>query len=135
MTAETKKEIEKLRQQVANVKSPKLSSKTPASTLPLGVTAAYWLDLRGYKPVEVAKLLRQPMLILQGGRDYQVTEADFNLWKQALSSRDDVVFKFYPDLSHLFTVGKGKATPGEYNTPGFVSETVVNDIAAWIKKR
>lgn len=134
LSADDKKEIAKLKEQIANVKSPDLSPNTPASTLPLGVPASYWLDLRGYKPAEMARSLKQPMLILQGGRDYQVTEADFKGSKAALSSRKDVAFKFYPDLNHLFMTGKGKAVPAEYEKPGFVSETVVNDIASWVKE-
>jgi dienelactone hydrolase len=81
---------------------------------------------------EMAKSLKQPMLVIQGARDYQAIEADFNTWKAALSSRTDVTFKLYPDLNHLFMTGKGMATPSEYEKHGFVSETVVNDIAAWI---
>lgn len=134
-TADTRKEIEKIKQQVASVKSPKLSAKTPASSLPLGVPASYWLDLRGYKPAEDAKSLKQPMLILQGGRDYQVTEADLKLWQDALSSRKDVICKLYLDLNHLFATGKGKAVPDEYMKPGHVSEAVVTDIAGWVKGR
>ncbi len=133
LTADDKAELAKLKQQVANVKSPKLSLKTPMSTLPLGTSpASYWLDLRGYKPAESAKTLKQPMLIMQGGRDYQVTEADFKLWKDALSSRTDVTFKLYPDLNHLFMTGVGKATPSEYEKPGSVEPAVVSDIADWI---
>ena len=133
LSADDEKELEKIRRQVANAKSPRLSPKTPASTLPLGAPAAYWLSLRP-KPAEIAKSVEQPMLILQGGRDYQVTEADFNGWKASLSSRKDVAFKFYPDLNHLFMTGKGKAVPAEYEKSGFVSEAVVDDIAAWVKR-
>ncbi len=68
----------------------------------------------------------------QGGRDYQVTEADFKIWQSALSSRTDVTFKLYPDLNHLFVTGVGKATPEEYNKPGNVAQQVVDDIASWI---
>ena len=132
LTADDKKELEKLKQQVANVKSPKLSAKTPAGSLPLGVPAAYWLDLRAYHQVDVAKTLKQPMLIMQGGRDYQVTETDFKIWKDALGSRTDVTLKLYPDLNHLFMTGTGKATPTEYDKPGSVVQTVVDDIASWI---
>lgn len=132
MSEDTKKQIAQLKQQVANVKSPKLSAKTPASSLPLSVPAVYWLDLRGYQPAEMAKSLTQPMLILQGGRDYQVTEADFKIWKDALSSRPNVTFKFYPDLNHLFMTGVGKATPAEYQKQGTVTQQVVDDIAGWI---
>ena len=73
------------------------------------------------------------MLILQGGRDYQVTTADFDIWKTALSPRANVQFKFYADLNHLFITGQGPTTPAEYQVPGHVSEQVINDIAAWIK--
>ncbi|MGC8816769.1 MAG: hypothetical protein ACP5PX_03055 [Candidatus Hadarchaeum sp.] len=53
----------------------------------LGGSRAYWEDLMAYNPVEVAKELSIPMLILQGGRDYQVTLEDFNGWKEGLSGR------------------------------------------------
>lgn len=114
------------------MKDPRLSDAVPASDLPLGVSAHYWLDLRGYKPEEVAKTLKEPILILQGGRDYQVTRADFEGWKQALSSKRNVVFKLYPELNHLFIAGEGKSTPTEYGKAGHVSEQVINDIANWI---
>ncbi|MEN6355479.1 MAG: DUF3887 domain-containing protein [Armatimonadota bacterium] len=119
ITADTKKEINK------EVQSFIKSAPAP-----------YLLDLRRYIPaaVEMAKSLKQPMLILQGRRDYQATTADFNIWKTKLSSRTDVTFKLYPDLNHLFITGKGKITPQEYEVPGHVSEKVVDDIAAWIKR-
>jgi hypothetical protein len=100
----------------------------------LGVPAKYWLDLQGYNPPEVAKKLRQPILILQGKRDYQVTMDDFQGWKKALSSRKDVEFKVYPKLNHLFIEGEGKSTPVEYEKPGNVAKIVIDDIANWIKK-
>ena len=38
--------------------------------------APYWLDLRDYRPAELAATLDLPIVLLQGGRDYQVTVAD-----------------------------------------------------------
>jgi uncharacterized protein len=135
MTDDTRKEIDKYKQQVAIVKSLKPSAKSSASSLIMGVPASYWLDIRGYVPAEMAKSLKQPMLILQGSRDYQVTEADFKIWKDALSSRTDVTFKLYPDLNHLFMTGVGKATPAEYEKPGTVAQSVVSDIGDWINRQ
>ena len=123
-----------IKRQVARVKDPKLSTSTPAKELPFGIPAAYWLDLKGYDPPRAAKELKQPMLILQGGRDYQVTMADFQRWKDALSARQDVTFKLYPKLNHLFVEGEGKSTPAEYERPGHVAEVVVNDIAGWVRQ-
>jgi len=133
--AEEKARIADLTARAARVKDPALSPETPASDLPLGIPAAYWLDLRGYDPPEAAKTVKRPMLILQGGRDYQVTATDFNRWKAALAGRDDVAFKWYPALNHLFAAGKGTITPDEYARPAHVAAAVIDDIAAWVKKR
>ena len=134
ISEDEKMQLEKLKQQAARVKDPNLSSDTPATELPLGIVpASYWLDLRGYNPAEMARELTRPMLILQGGRDYQVTEADFQLWKKSLSSRNNVEFRHYPKLNHLFIEGEGKSTPDEYRVSGHIAPNVINTIAYWIK--
>jgi fermentation-respiration switch protein FrsA (DUF1100 family) len=129
-----KAQLEELKQQIARVKSPNLSSAVPRADLPLGLPASYWLDLRGYNPPSAAKPLKQPMLILQGMRDYQVTSEDFQNWQKSLSGRQNVAFKSYPKLNHLFLEGVGKSTPAEYKTPSHIPEVVVDDIANWISK-
>ncbi len=134
ISEEENTQIEKIRQQVAKVKDMKLSDAVSPAELPFSVPAQYWLDLRGYNPAETAKQLKQPMLILQGERDYQVTMEDFQGWKNSLSSRKNVQFKSYPKLNHLFIEGQGKITPDEYLIAGHVSEIVIDDIAGWIKK-
>ena len=98
-----------------------------------GAPASYWLDLRGYDPAMAARSLKQPLLILQGERDYQVTMADdFVKWKAALGSKTGVTFHTYPALNHFFLPGVGKSVPAEYDTPGHVPVDVISDIAAWI---
>tara|TARA_R110002111_G_scaffold261826_3_gene335822 strand:- start:30062 stop:31396 length:1335 start_codon:yes stop_codon:yes gene_type:complete len=133
ITAEEQQKIDVIKKQVETVQSPALSEKVTAAELPLGVPATYWLDLRGYHPARSAKTLEKPFLILQGERDYQVTMVDFQMWKQALGSRDDVTLISYPGLNHLFMPGEGKSTPAEYSNPGNVASVVVSDIANWIK--
>lgn len=132
--AEEEAQIEAIAQQVARIKDPDLQS-APDTEILLGAPPSYWLDLRGYHPPAIAQKLSQPMLILQGERDYQVTLEDFQGWQKALSERADVTFKTYSDLNHLFIAGKGKSTPDEYQIAGNVAESVVNDIADWIKNR
>ena len=128
----TQAQLDSLKVQVALTESPDLTAQTPASSLPLSVPAAYWLDLRGYKPAEVATKIPQPILILQGARDYQVTIKDFDLWKKALDARKNVSFKLYPDLNHLFITGSGMAQPSDYDQAGHVAEPVIADISAFI---
>jgi dienelactone hydrolase len=99
-----------------------------------GVPVSYWLDLKDYDPVADAAKIGMPMLILQGGRDYQVTMKDFDLWKAGVGKSKGVVMKSYPALNHLFITGTGASTPAEYAKPGHVAPEVIEDIAAFVKK-
>ena len=109
---------------------------TPADsashTLVLGAPAAYWLDLAAYQPVRVAAALSMPVLVLQGGRDYQVTMIDFEAWREGLSGDTAVRFQEYPTLNHLFIAGSGLSTPAEYGVAGSVDAQVIADIADWV---
>jgi dienelactone hydrolase len=131
-SAEAQVKLDKLIVEAAKVKSlTEADASSPA--LLLHAPAAYWLDLREHDPLAIVKGLKQPLLILQGGRDYQVTEVDFNRWNEALGAQPNVTFKRYPKLNHLFMAGEGKSTPDEYEEPGHVAEAVVTDLAEWLK--
>lgn len=134
MPAVQKEAIENLKKEVIELKAMKLGPDVPASKVVLHAPVSYWRDLRGYSPTAAAKHLTQPLLILQGERDYQVTMKDFDAWKAALAGRKNVTLKSYPSLNHLFVAGKGKSRPEEYSYPGHVAQEVVDDIAAWVKQ-
>ena len=125
-------QIQAIEQQVQAIKALQPSGDGSGKEMLLGAPASYWLDLRGYDPAEAAGALSQPMLILQGERDYQVSMADFRRWQDVLSSRPSVQFKSYPELNHLFIAGSGPSAPEEYQTPGHVAAVVVDDLASWI---
>jgi hypothetical protein len=111
------------------------ASDPPLAAATFSAPAAYWVDLRDYRPAEAATALKRPMLVLQGERDYQVTMDDLAAWKRALGSRADVTFRSYPTLNHLFMAGTGPSSPAEYSQPGHVDEAVVQDIAAWVTRQ
>jgi dienelactone hydrolase len=73
-----------LEAKVAEIKKLTPSDATSSKIL-LQAPPAYWLDLRAHDPVAEAKSLKQPLLILQGGRDYQVTPTQFDDWKKGLA--------------------------------------------------
>jgi dienelactone hydrolase len=90
---------------------------TAVISLPFGVPAAYWLDLRGYDPATAAAALGKPILILRGGRDYQSTVAeDLAGWKAGLAGRPDVTIRVYDAGNHLFVPGSGPSSPAEYES-------------------
>lgn len=126
--------VETMTRQAALVDSPELSPSTEARELPFGLSGAYWLDLRSYDPVSTAAALDRPMLILQGGRDYQVTvEDDLSRWKAGLAHRPEVTIRIYEADNHLFFPGTGPSTPAEYEPAQHVDPAVVADIAAWLR--
>lgn len=125
--------IEMMTRQAALVESPHLSQSTPARDLPFGLAAAYWLDLRDYDPVSTAAALDKPMLILQGGRDYQVTvQDDLSRWRAGLDHRPDVTIHVHDADNHLFFPGAGPSTPAEYELVQHVDPAVIADIAEWL---
>jgi dienelactone hydrolase len=132
-SAEESKQFEKFKTEMAKVKALTTNDVT-SSTSVLGAPPRYWLDLRGYVPARAAKDLKCPLLILQGGRDYQATVTDYEIWQENLKGKTSVTFKLYPALNHLFISGEGKCTPQEYEKPGHVAAEVVRDIAQWLSK-
>jgi len=120
--------------QVALAESASLSPSTPASELPLGIPASYWLDLRSYDPLTTAAGLSLPMFFSQGGRDYQVPPSELQGWEQALVGRPNVTFKAYPSMDHLLLDGSGPATPAEYSAPRHVDPQLVAYLGSWIQQ-
>jgi dienelactone hydrolase len=134
LSEEDKTKLDEIKKQVAKIKAFQESDLGSGEKV-INAPPSYWLDLRGYYPPEVALKVKKPLLILQGGRDYQVTAEDFENWEKALAGRPDVEFKLYPRLNHLFFEGQGLATPNEYvQVHGSVASDVIADIAAFIKK-
>lgn len=127
---EEKKSLDEVHATIKTIREGKVDEKTPKI---LGVAADYWEKLDKLQPAQVAAKLDCRMLVIQGGRDYQVTKADLDVWQAALKNNKLATFKVYEKLNHLMHTGEGKATPAEYEKAGFVDPAVVNDIAAWIK--
>ncbi|MBC7320884.1 DUF3887 domain-containing protein [bacterium] len=128
ISEEEKKQIEDIERQINLIRSGKIEK----NEFILGAPCSYWLDLMNYKPLEILKSIDIPALILHGDRDFQVPIEDFYLWKEELKDKNQISFKLYKGLNHLFIFGEGKSTMEEYYKPGNVSQEVIEDIATWI---
>ena len=132
-SAADQKQLAAIEESARRVESPDLKPGDTVVVLGGAMPASYWLDLRNYHPLAVAGELKIPVLILQGGRDFQVPPAtNFAEWKEALAGHKNVTLKLYPDLNHLFITGEGPSLPQEYQLAGHIDEQVVTDIAVWI---
>lgn len=110
-----------------------LKPDTPRALLPLGRSAAFWLDLKAHPPLPLVRKLRLPMLFLQGGRDYQVPPRDLAGWEKALAGRKNVRFRRYPHANHLLIDNTGQPHPREFKRPGHVTAQAIADIADFIE--
>jgi hypothetical protein len=137
--------LDEARRQVGRVKglaadpadaAPGGNAAPPAAAdLPFGIPAAYWDDLARNPATRLVRDLHMPILVLRGGRDYQVTADDLDVWRGTLEGSPLATLRTYPALNHLFIEGSGRSTPEEYFRPGHVAAAVIEDLAAWILSR
>jgi len=98
----------------------------------MGAPASYWYDLDARDEVALARQLKVPILILHGGRDYQVIDKDIEHWQEGLKGVAHVHVDDFPALNHLFIAGTGKPNNQEYLVPGHVDQQVIDAMAAFI---
>src|SRR5271169_4529110 len=131
-TEAEQKRIQAAEEGAKQIERPDLKPDDKIEFLGATMYGAYWLDLRAYDPLKTAAKLKIPILILQGGRDYQVTPSNFQAWSDALANNKNVTLHIYPDLDHLFIHGTGPSKPADYARPDHVSAEVVESIVTWI---
>ncbi|RMC94979.1 cell wall-binding protein [Clostridium autoethanogenum] len=93
----------------------------------------YWLSVKNSTQAQDAVDIKNPLLILQGKRDYQVAASNLEKWKNILKDKQNVEYNSYDKLNHFFIEGEGKMTPEEYGK-GNVPKYVIDDIVSWISK-
>lgn len=100
----------------------------------LGAPVEYWVDLAKLDPVRTAASLPVPILIVQGGRDYQVTERDYSIWRKALADKKNVSFRHFEKLDHLLHAGTGPSRPEQYTAGGHVDAEIIDALSRWIDR-
>ena len=102
-----------------------------------GSTTLYYFKEMGRKTaVDYLKETDKPVLIMQGGKDFQVLASeDFEGFKEQLQDRCNVEYRLYGELNHIFVNGiyndilkAGK----EYRVEQHIGAEVLDDIAAFI---
>ncbi len=100
-------------------------------------TASPWLAFfRQYDPLPTARRVRQPVLILQGAVDRQVTAGQADTLGAAIRSggNRDVTVRVFPQLNHLFLVSPTDGSPSEYPslTDVVIGRDVMDTMANWL---
>lgn len=117
----------------AAVRAGRLTLADSLSTAPiLGVPASYFVDLSRYDVAATVRATTTPVLVLQGGRDYQVRPEDMRAWRTAVGDRPGLQVMEFPTLNHLMMSGSGAPGPEEYAHRGHVAIEVINAVAGWV---
>lgn len=110
-----------------------------ATPLPGGISAYYYKEMDEHPVSKYLADIKTPFLIMRGLSDIQVFPADFQGYKDLLGNRDNVTFKEYNGLTHLFMLAtendviKNKGNSGKlYSTTEHVDPQVLKDISDWI---
>lgn len=135
-SAVNKKRLDTAIMDIEQSRIKQLGTKIKADSAILGLPASYWIDLNNYDQVATAKKLsKQRIFVVQGGNDFQVSKTDFDIWNTALGKKKNAKLKFYPELNHLLSPQTEKTNTAQYQVPVSVSETLVNDVATFIKEK
>ena len=101
----------------------------------LGAPMSYWLDLYRNDPLAAAAAIDKPVLILQGGRDFNVLPESAVHWADAMAQNKDVTLVQYPLLNHQFISGEGPDDPVKLLEAATMDVEPITDIADWILER
>ncbi|MBN1777864.1 MAG: DUF3887 domain-containing protein [Clostridiales bacterium] len=100
-----------------------------------GVSAYYQKDLMSVDASQTAIGLGKPLLIIQGGKDWQITPADgMDVWQVLLAGQAFAEYRYYLNLNHMLCEMDGEPAGdfSDYQAGSKVSGTLIGDIAAWI---
>ena len=101
-----------------------------------GTTLYYFKEMGEHPASEYLLKLEKPVLIIQGEKDFQATlEKDFAAYKELLNDKENVTFKVYENLNHLFVnsvYGNIMKAMKEYKVEQHIGENVIKDLADWI---
>lgn len=106
--------------------------ETPKGNDILGLPDSYWLSLREAAAPNYPDF-SQPALILQGGKDFQVSaEVDYPAWQELFHHRSDISYQLFESLNHLF-MPSITGDVSEYYTAQTLDQTVIDTISQWIQ--
>ena len=103
-----------------------------------GTTLYYFKEMGEHPSSDYLLNTDKPVFIMQGEKDFQVlADVDFKGYQDMLEGKENVTFKLYPGLSHLFVTAQYDditKMKKEYNVEKHIPEDVIRDIAEFINR-
>lgn len=103
-----------------------------------GTTVYYFKEMGEHPAGAYLKNLEKPLLVMQGGKDFQAkADVDYRGYQDLLAGKPTVTFRLFEELNHCFVpaictdISKAKK---EYSTERHIGPEVITQIARWIHK-
>jgi hypothetical protein len=123
-----------LRRQTDLARAIEREEAAPSATF-MYVPASYYYDLHRRNHVGAAEGVSIPILVVSGGKDYQVGETDFEIWKRRLEKKPGARFHLCEKCYHLMIESDAPAGPDNYKETGHVSAELIRLLASWAKRK
>lgn len=104
----------------------------PKDSLPLELNYEYLVHLDNFNPIENLKSSVIPVLIINGGHDYQVRIKDFELWKTGLENKNNIKFDFIENVNHIYGETENMSVPTDYRIYKPIAPKLFEEINKWI---
>ena len=116
--------------------APRIDAEAKKKKFAGNLSLYYFKEMGQKTAADYLLASNKPVLILQGGKDFQVlAKRDYRKFKKLLADRENTQYKLYPELNHVFVKGIYndilKASK-EYSVEQHIGEDVIGDIAAFI---
>ena len=133
LSEEDKKiQLENASSEVLKAKNINLESKEE----PFGLKPSYWNSLNQLDLKKDILSFNGNLFIIHGENDFQsLPQRNYYEYIELLSGKDNVRFKLYEGLSHIFTPSdNNKYDMSVYDKKSYVSSEVTEDISNWINE-
>ena len=121
--AQLKKQFEQIRQ-----------NAMPDSSIVLGYSAHFWRSLLAQDVLSALREMTRPVLLLQGGRDMQLSQQDYQLIRSAVPA-GKLDSEYFTELNHIFTNSPEGSSGSEISIGAHVSAQVISRIGDWMEKQ
>lgn len=109
------------------------AGRTPPSRAAwLGGMEPLWSALEAASATQLARQVGRPLWIGEAGRDFENPPADEARWRDALARDPLSAYHLYPPLNHWFSPSRVDG-PLDYEAGGVLDESVVRDLAQWVR--
>ena len=123
-------ELDTTRNAALALADPALAPDAGLKLFGVPLSLAYARAWAAERPVETARHLHRPILIVQGAKDVQVDLTDYNGWVLGLADVPQVAYRLFAKTNHLL-MSEG-ASAG--TTVGHVDPAIVEALAAFVRE-